>query len=143
MATIDITRDLTIDDSELEFHASRGGGPGGQNVNRVATKVTISFDVVGSPSLSSAQRELLLQRLAARITKDGVLQVTSTEHRTQGANRRAAEERTVQLLRRGLAKRRRRRRTKPSQAARRRRLEGKRRRGTLKKGRSKSWGPDD
>lgn len=143
MAPLTITRDLTIDDSELEFRASTGGGPGGQNVNRVATKVTISFDVAGSPSLSSAQRELLLQRLAARVTKDGVLQVVSAEHRTQGANRRAAEERTVQLLQRGLAKRRRRRRTKPSRGAKRRRLEGKRRRSQLKKGRSNRWGRDD
>ena len=143
MAPLTISRDLTIDDSELVFHASPGGGPGGQNVNRVATKVTITFDIAGSPSLSSQQRELLLQRLAARVTKDGVLQVTSSEHRTQRANRRTAEERTVQLLQRGLTKRRRRRKTKPSRAARRRRLEGKRRRSKIKVSRSKSWGHDD
>lgn len=143
MAPLEITRNLVIDDSELEFHAAPGGGPGGQNVNRVATKVTITFDVAGSPSLSSAQRDQLRERLASRITKDGVLQVTSGEHRTQGANRKAAEERAVELLRRGLARRKRRRKTKPSRAARRRRLEGKRRRSKLKKGRSKRWGPED
>ena len=143
MALLHITHDLTIDDGELTFHASPGGGPGGQNVNRVATKVTVSFDVGGSPSLRKEQREQLLGRLANRLTKEGVLRVTSAEHRTQRANRNAAEERLLQLLRRGLERRRRRRPTKPSGAARRRRLEGKRRRAKLKQQRSKTWGRDD
>lgn len=143
MAPLDITDQLTLDDSELEFQASPGGGPGGQNVNRVATKVTISFDLVTSPSLNEEQRDLLLRRLASRVTKDGVLQVTSAEHRTQGANRKAAEERIVQLLKQGLRKPKKRKKTRPSRAAKRRRLEGKRRRSKVKKGRSKSWGPDD
>lgn len=143
MAPIDVNHELTLDDSELVFQASPGGGPGGQNVNRVATKVTISFDVAGSPSLSSEQRERLTQRLSNRMTKEGVLQVTSSEHRTQGANRKAAEERIVRLLRKGLMRRKTRRVTKPSRGARRRRLEGKRRRSKVKKGRSTSWGPED
>lgn len=112
-------------------------------MNRVATKVTISFDVAGSPSLSDEQRELLLRRLGSRLTKDGVLPVTCSEHRTQGANRRTAEERILEVLRQGLARRKHRRETRPGRAARRRRLEGKHRRSKVKKGRSKSWGPED
>jgi ribosome-associated protein len=142
MAPLDITPELTIDDGELTFQASPGGGPGGQNVNRVATKVTISFDVAGSTSLTDEQREFLLRRLGSRLTKDGVLQVTSSEHRTQGANRRTAEERIVEVLRQGLVREKHRRATRPGRAARRRRLEGKHRRSTVKKGRSKSWDPD-
>src|SRR5664280_3566590 len=79
------------------------GGPGGQNVNKVATKVTLTFDVAASPSLTDAQRDRIRARLATRISKDGVLQVVSQRHRTQGANRAAALERFVELLRDALA----------------------------------------
>jgi ribosome-associated protein len=100
---IEIAPGLAIPDAELAFAASRSGGPGGQNVNKVATKVTLTFDVAASPSLTDAQRDRIRARLATRISKDGVLQVVSQRHRTQGANRAAALERFVELLRHALA----------------------------------------
>jgi len=119
---IEIAPGLAIPDAELAFTASRSGGPGGQNVNKVATKVTLTFDVAASPSLTDAQRDRIRARLATRISKDGVLQVVSQRHRTQGANRAAALERFVELLRDALAEEAPRVPTRPSRAARQRRV---------------------
>ncbi len=119
---IEISPGLAIPDSELGFAASRSGGPGGQNVNKVATKVTLTFDVASSPSLTEAQRSRILTRLATRISRGGVLQVISQRHRTQGANRAAALDRFVELLREALAEEAPRVPTRPSRAARQRRV---------------------
>ena len=123
---------LEIPDGELSFTTARSSGPGGQNVNKVETRVTLLFDVDGSPSLSQGQKNRLRRRLATRVNKEGVLRVVSQRHRTQAANRQAAVERFAELLRAALRRRRRRIATRPSAAARARRLEGKRRRGLLK-----------
>ncbi len=123
---------LEIPEAELRFTAARSSGPGGQNVNKVESRVTLLFDLAGSPSLSDEQKRRLGRRLAGRINKQGVLRVTSQRHRTQAANRRAATERFVELVRGALARRRPRLGTAPSGAARARRLEEKRRRGRLK-----------
>lgn len=133
MLTIDDT--LQIPDEELSFEYARSGGPGGQNVNKVSTKVTLRFDVAGSPSLSDEQRGLICQKLATRITKDGVLRVTSQRHRTQRANQEAAVERFAELIRAALVRRRKRRKTKTPAAAHQRRLDEKKRRSALKKNR--------
>ncbi|HQT95177.1 MAG: hypothetical protein B7Z68_09225 [Acidobacteria bacterium 21-70-11] len=119
---IEIVPGLAVPDAELAFAASRSGGPGGQNVNKVATKVTLTFDVASSPSLTDAQRSRILARLVTRISKDGVLHVVSQRHRTQGANRTAALERFVELLREALAEEAPRVPTRPSRAARQRRV---------------------
>lgn len=119
---IEIVPGLAVPDAELAFAASRSGGPGGQNVNKVATKVTLTFDVASSPSLTDAQRSRILVRLVTRISKDGVLHVVSQRHRTQGANRTAALERFVELLREALAEEVPRVPTRPSRAARQRRV---------------------
>jgi ribosome-associated protein len=133
---IEVTPEVTISEAELTFMASRSGGPGGQNVNKVATRVTLRFDVVDSPSLSPDQKSRILERLATRISKGRVLQVVSQRHRTQAANRRAALERFVELLRRALAEEALRVPTRPGRAAAEHRVASKKRRGRLKRQRS-------
>src|SRR5881296_3734333 len=98
-----ITRSLEIADAELEFRFSRSGGPGGQNVNRRATKVELVFDVAGSPSIGPRQRERLLRALSSRIDSEGRLHVVSQEARTQAENRARALERFRLILTRALA----------------------------------------
>jgi ribosome-associated protein len=129
---IRIDPDLAIPLAELGFATARSSGPGGQNVNKTSTRVTLLFDVAGSPSLSPRQRELLKSRLATRMSKGGVLRVTSQRHRTQAQNRSAAVERFVELLREALAEEAPRVATKIPPPARYRRLEEKRRRSRLK-----------
>jgi ribosome-associated protein len=125
-----------IDPAELSFTYTRSSGPGGQNVNRVQTRVMLQFDVVASPSLTETQKRRIFTRLSGRINKQGVLRVISQRHRTQEANRRAATEHFHELIEDALRVRRPRRKTRVPRAAKRRRLETKRRRGELKRTRS-------
>ena len=130
---------LEIPDDELSFAASRSGGPGGQNVNKVETRMTLLWDLDGSPSLAALgdeERERLRQRLATRLTKAGVLRVTSQRHRTQAANREAALERFAELLREALRPEVPRKPTRVPRAAKRRRLEQKRRHSERKRQRA-------
>ncbi|HEX4495567.1 MAG TPA: alternative ribosome rescue aminoacyl-tRNA hydrolase ArfB [Thermoanaerobaculia bacterium] len=133
---IPIDDNLAIPDEEVTFATSRSGGPGGQNVNKLETRVTLRFDLAGSAALSEEQKARLRDRLATRITRDGVLQVTSQRHRTQGANREAAVERFAELLRESLREETPRRKTRPSRAAKARRLDSKRRQSQRKRERS-------
>lgn len=133
---IQINQSLAIPDEELTFSASRSGGPGGQNVNKVNTRVTLWFDVAGSPTLSAEQKQMLLTHLANRITRKGVLQITSQQHRTQPANRNAAVERFVELLAQALARPKPRHKTRPTYSSKQRRLETKRLRSDTKRLRS-------
>jgi ribosome-associated protein len=133
---IQITPDLALPDEEISFTTSRSGGPGGQNVNKLETRVTVRFDLAGSPSLSEEQRARLRERLATRITKDGVLHVTSQRHRSQMANRDAAIERFVELVGEALREEVPRKKTRPSRAAKARRLDEKRRRSGRKRERA-------
>ena len=130
---IDINDSLSIPDKEIEIQVSTSGGPGGQNVNRVRTRVTVLFDVVGSPSLSPEQRSRILDRLSTRINKQGVLRVTSERHRTQQMNRGAAERRLAELVAEALEQQAARRKTRPSRAAKNRRVEEKKRRSEVKR----------
>jgi len=139
---IEITPDLSIADGELRFSASRSGGPGGQNVNKVSTKVTLTFDVAGSPSLSPEQREHILERLATRISKDGVLQVVSQRHRSQAANREAVVTRFVELLRLALAEESPRVPTRPTRVAKERRVTSKKLRARIKRSRRRPGAED-
>jgi ribosome-associated protein len=131
-AMIEIAPDLAIPEQELLLTATRSGGPGGQNVNKVATRITLFFDVAGSGSLTEVQRERITTRLATRINGDGVLRVVAQVHRTQSANRKEALGRFVELLRFALAEQAERRPTRPSRAARQRRVEAKRRHARAK-----------
>ncbi len=135
---IDGTR--VIGDDELVFKASRSSGPGGQNVNKVNTRVTLLFDVAGSPSLSAVQKQRIRRELATRIDKRGVLRVISQKERTQETNRRAATERLAQLLSEALKRRPVRKETKVPPGAKERRLQDKKHRSRLKQQRkNKDW----
>lgn len=133
---IEIGDSLTIPDEEVSFATSRSGGPGGQNVNKLETRVTLRFDLAASPSLTEEQKARLRDRLATRITRAGFLQVTSQKHRTQADNREAAVARFAELLREGLREEAPRKPTRTPKGAKRRRVEAKRRRGERKRERT-------
>ena len=134
---IEIDDGLAIPEEELAFATSRSGGPGGQNVNKLETRVTLRFDLAGSPSLSDEQKARLRERLATRITRSGVLHVSAQKHRTQASNREAALQRFAELLREGLREEAPRKKTRMPAAARRRRLDEKKRLGEKKRGRTR------
>ena len=125
--------DIPLD--ELTFSTSRSSGPGGQNVNKVETRVTVRFDVDASRALDTGQKERVRNALKGRITKEGVLQVSSDTHRTQAANRKAALERLQRLLAEAIVMPKERRPTRIPTAAKKRRLADKRHRAEVKKGR--------
>lgn len=133
---IRINKGIFIPEDELVFKFSRGGGPGGQNVNKVNTRVTVLFDVANATSLSDVQKGQILKGLVSRADRNGVIRVVSQQYRTQRANRRAAVERLEELLWGALKKKKERRETKVPERAKRKRLEEKRRRSFLKKQRA-------
>jgi ribosome-associated protein len=140
---IQVTDEVSVPEDELRFTASLSSGPGGQNVNKVNTRVTLWFDVVNSPSLSPEHKELIASRLGSRISKDGVLRVISQQTRSQLANREAAVERFVSLLRTALKQEKARRKTGVSKMAKKRRLEEKKQHSILKRERSKRVSLED
>jgi ribosome-associated protein len=126
---------VTIPSSELALAFSRSGGPGGQNVNKVASKVELRWSPGESSALSSDDRSHLLARLANRLTLDGVLIVTSTLTRDQLQNRADAASKLALIVRAALERPKPRRPTKPTRGSKRRRVDDKRHRATIKAGR--------
>ena len=132
MAAIRINRTLAVDDGELDVAFSRSGGPGGQHANTSSTKVELRWDVDASPALTDDQKALVRERLANRISTDGILVLQSSEYRSQTRNREAVVARFATLLADALRVRASRRPTRPTKAARRRRLEAKKQRAQTK-----------
>ena len=130
---IEITNTLSIDESEIQLDFTHSSGPGGQNVNKVATAVQLRFDVRNSPSLPDDVRERLTQLAGKRVTRDGILVLDARQFRTQERNRQDAMERFVALVRKAAQRPRHRRKTRPSAESKRRRREAKRRRGEIKR----------
>ncbi len=140
LKVIEIDNHATIAESEIVLKASRSSGPGGQNVNKVNTRITLFFNVRGSPSLSDSQKARILGRLAGRIDSEGTLRIVSQKFRTQEANRRAALERLRQLLLEALTPTPIRRKTAVPRGARERRLSRKKKRSAAKRARtSRDW----
>jgi ribosome-associated protein len=131
-----VTPAITIREEELEERFVRASGPGGQNVNKVATAVELRFDVEES-SLDEAVKARLIALAGRRMTAGGVLVIDSREHRTQAQNRAAARERLAELVRRAAARPKRRKKTRPTRAAKDRRLVEKARRARIKAGRGR------
>jgi len=133
---IEIRDDIFICEDSLVFKFSRSGGPGGQNVNKVNTRVTVFFDVANCDIFSDNEKRRILKRLATRANKNGVIRVVSQRHRTQKANRQAAVERLGELLREALKKKAVRKKTAVPERAKQKRLEEKKRRSILKRQRA-------
>lgn len=132
---LEVSPTLTIDDSELEERFVRASGPGGQNVNKVATAVELRFDAANSPKIPDDARQRLRAIAGTRMTLEGVLVIDARRHRTQAQNREDARQRLVELLRQAMVRPKRRRKTKPSKAAVENRVQSKKRRADTKRSR--------
>jgi ribosome-associated protein len=139
---LQITRTVSIDPSEIEESFVRGSGPGGQNVNKVASAVQLRFDLLNSPSLPEPMKRRVAGLAGSRLTKEGVIVITSNSHRDQPLNRAEALARLVALLKEGAYPPKPRIATRPTLASKQRRLLGKSIRSDVKRGRQGPTGED-
>jgi ribosome-associated protein len=128
-----VTRNIGIPDEELQEQFVRASGPGGQNVNKVATAVQLRWDAAHSAAIDENIRRRLRELAGSRMTDNGLLIIDARRHRSRERNRADARDRLVRLLRRAARPKRRRRKTRPTKASQRRRIEKKKRRGEKKR----------
>jgi ribosome-associated protein len=136
---IHVSASIQIPDGELAESFVRASGPGGQNVNKVASAVELRFDVAHSPSLPEPLRARLLARSDRRLTADGVLVIQANRFRDQARNREDARERLAEILRAALHVPKKRVATKPTRASKERRIASKKKRAEHKRGRGRQW----
>jgi len=139
---IEIAQGICISEHDLVFRASRSSGPGGQNVNKLSTRITLLFDVASCKGLSEAHKRRVLVKLASRADRNGVIRVVSQKFRSQRANRQAAVVRLGELLAAALKNQPPRIKTSLPKRAHDRRLRAKKQRSILKQQRAKSWAED-
>jgi ribosome-associated protein len=138
---LEVTPSIKIGESELHFDFVRASGPGGQNVNKVASAVQLHFDVRNSPSLEPEVKERLIKLAGSRMTSDGVLVIEAKRYRSQDQNREDAVKRLVALIQKALQEPAARKPSRPGRGARQKRLNEKKRRGELK--RSRRYHPEE
>jgi ribosome-associated protein len=119
---LNVTPSLAIPRSELQYRATRSGGPGGQHVNTSSTRIELLWDLGGSVAISDDERARIRSKLSGRLDADGMLRVVASENRSQTQNRRAADERLAALVRNALHIPKKRRPTKPTKAAKEKRI---------------------
>ena len=134
-----INKSLAVPEAELQFRFSTGGGPGGQHVNKTATRVTLLFDVANSPSLDEETRVRLLDRLSPRLDRRGLLHIDVQDSRSQWQNRMTAIARFIKVMADALEEHPERRPTRPTRRSREERLDEKRRRSEVKRDRQRRW----
>ena len=130
---LSVTPDLAIPRSELEYRATKSGGPGGQHVNTSSTRIELLWDLPGSTAITEEQRERLRSKLAARLDAEGKVRIVASDRRSRGQNRQAADTRLAAVVRAALVIPKKRRATKPTRASKEKRLSDKKRRGERKR----------
>ena|SRR5665648_197164 len=138
---IEVSSNVKIDESEIQHDFIRASGPGGQNVNKVASSVQLRFDIRNSPSLEPDVKERLIKLAGSRVTEDGILIIEAKRYRTQDQNRFDATQRLIVWIQKALEKPKVRRATHPSLTAKAARVSDKKKRGEIKK--TRRFNPED